>query len=543
MLPSAKKTDPSKERSRTAAKYVRGGRVGSRVRGGGGGKRRGCASNADRKTQGGAKTTTAPPANNVLCPANTLADHTRPAKHQPPSPPPSVWHPKHAHGAVVGTCESICPPGEAAERLEHNELRLYERTHGAVKRFRRSAAGRNQFEPFELRPPIVLQQTMAHLESLLQQSHFTQTRSDFFELYLFISDRFQAIRQDFVVQNVTFGDIYIEALEKQTRFHIVTFALIHDGCHRDKFDAKLACEQLMQCISPLKACLCEHGCRFANNHRGRAGDILGAWLLLNLGQHTLAQLLATLPTWVLTEHQQPRRSSSIGDDIFESESGLVLALKLAMFWQSRDFASFLRLAEPSPYGTDSNIPLSPLLRSVCIRYVTMARVQVLAAFDSALMKNQQVAIADISRVLRLSSTTVVKTLCRACGLGVVAGSTSERKTCDSSDKITFRCARDFEGKSVINGSVNNNQNDASASASTKQQQPHYSYDENGEQNALVWRPPRVNAFGAAAVVGSSDIVKALSFGVEIQPPLPLTDCDITESLGGMSLTTKDAWDD
>ena len=145
--------------------------------------------------------------------------------------------------AVVGTCELMCPQSEIDERVAHNELDDWERPEApdvdlrgaarslAVKRYKRSDAGSVQNVPELVRPPAVLRATLDHLEShvVRRQSIYSAAPGgvpDEAELatYMFLWDRFRAVRKDFILQNYTKGGLVdatvVDVFERMARYFI-----------------------------------------------------------------------------------------------------------------------------------------------------------------------------------------------------------------------------------------------------------------------------------------------------------------------------------
>ena len=112
-----------------------------------------------------------------------------------------------------------------------------------VKRFRRSAAGYDEQLPSDIRPPEVLQKTLAYLINEVvggpQPLGF---------VHKFVWDRTRSIRNDFSIQQVTKPDdlrIAIDCFERIARFHIVSLHLLsRPGQDNADFDSHQEREQL-----------------------------------------------------------------------------------------------------------------------------------------------------------------------------------------------------------------------------------------------------------------------------------------------------------
>ncbi|KAL3670355.1 hypothetical protein V7S43_004665 [Phytophthora oleae] len=131
-----------------------------------------------------------------------------------PAPPPAPV--PLQQGPIRGECEALCPPKEIVERARNQELSRFERPAAgceglqAVKKYRRAAAGRDVWDPSELRPPSMLLQTLRHLFTTVlpwTQSGFDAWKQrgsgqavEFLAVYHFVNDRVRSVRQDFTVQ-------------------------------------------------------------------------------------------------------------------------------------------------------------------------------------------------------------------------------------------------------------------------------------------------------------------------------------------------------
>jgi len=92
--------------------------------------------------------------------------------------------------AVVGTCDALCPPSEAAARPRHMlEAAVM------VKRYARRGAGMPPPPPVDVRTPSALLRATVHVASLARKGPRSDTHVDF------CCDRFRAVRQDFLLQN------------------------------------------------------------------------------------------------------------------------------------------------------------------------------------------------------------------------------------------------------------------------------------------------------------------------------------------------------
>ncbi|KAI8871519.1 hypothetical protein GQ42DRAFT_144557, partial [Ramicandelaber brevisporus] len=134
--------------------------------------------------------------------------------------------------SIVGTCQTMCPSYEIAEREFNNTVDRFEMIPDsnprrfdldkAVKKYVRSGAGKEEQVPSELRPEPVLKLTLDYLinEILAKHSDLSKTQS-------FLRDRMRAIIQDTTIQHLR-GKIAIELHEKITRFHILSLHVMSD---------------------------------------------------------------------------------------------------------------------------------------------------------------------------------------------------------------------------------------------------------------------------------------------------------------------------
>ncbi|KAJ8605750.1 hypothetical protein CTAYLR_008474 [Chrysophaeum taylorii] len=195
-------------------------------------------------------TTTTTAATAAAAARSTSPPQRRPARRRGPAPArPNGDEPPAA--AIVGTCEQMCPQSEIEERARHNELDAWEKPppaaflkssnnlevaarEFAVKRYKRSDAGSIQNVPELVRPPRVLLATLDHLEThVVSKATTTTTTSssssegsgdEGLSTYLFLWDRFRAIRKDFILQNYTKGGLVdetvVDVFERMARYFI-----------------------------------------------------------------------------------------------------------------------------------------------------------------------------------------------------------------------------------------------------------------------------------------------------------------------------------
>ncbi|KAG1713274.1 hypothetical protein DVH05_000994 [Phytophthora capsici] len=188
--------------------------------------------------------------------------------HVVPAPPPVALH----QGLIRGECQTLCPPKEFADRRRNQELSRFERPAAgceglqAIKKYRRAAAGRDVWDPSELRPSPVLLQTLRHLFTTVvpwPQSGFdawdqrgSARPAEFLAVYHFVNDRIRSVRQDFTVQRIE--DIsLVTALQQAARFYLLaglrSVQLVKGVKMEQDWSDKLNDEQLVSALSQLQA--------------------------------------------------------------------------------------------------------------------------------------------------------------------------------------------------------------------------------------------------------------------------------------------------
>lgn len=132
----------------------------------------------------------------------------------------------------------MCDPREAKDREESRDLSVFERIPGtgssehgntplvdydlAVKKFKRPAAGKS-IDPSTVRTP----ETLTRVVNYLVFSVLDRTEVDFREVFLFLSDRFRAVRGDFSCQGIK-TVAHVSALETIVRFHLYSMHALLD---------------------------------------------------------------------------------------------------------------------------------------------------------------------------------------------------------------------------------------------------------------------------------------------------------------------------
>jgi len=135
-------------------------------------------------------------------------------------------------GAIVGTCEEMCPSSERDRRQNMSDIQVFERVDPAnasltspelaVKRFARTV---DDPHASEFRTRGALTRTMEHLRRLLDR---TDVR--FGLVHKFLWDRYRSVRQDLYIQGITDG-FAIAIFEEIVRFHVLCE---HELCGEDQ---------------------------------------------------------------------------------------------------------------------------------------------------------------------------------------------------------------------------------------------------------------------------------------------------------------------
>ncbi|CAM9127913.1 unnamed protein product [Ectocarpus sp. 4 AP-2014] len=191
-----------------------------------------------------------------------------------------------------GTCMSMCPESERREREAEGALSSFEATEAtagasvsfrqrvadpnkAVKKYRRSAAGRDMHSPELLRPLSVLQITTQYLvqdvfavacsscssvSSQPRRDRGGNSSSLIAQAYIFVEDRLRAVRQDLTVQGLALEGTTgaAEVLQTMANFYILAGYLMSDEARirfkqaaTDVFDRHLHTRELQGVFSSL----------------------------------------------------------------------------------------------------------------------------------------------------------------------------------------------------------------------------------------------------------------------------------------------------
>ncbi|KAK3095711.1 hypothetical protein FSP39_017918 [Pinctada imbricata] len=194
---------------------------------------------------------------------------------------------------VRGSCQKMCPDNEIKLRIREKLVhplemvtrngRLEIDPDRIVKEYSRSAAGRHDPDPGDLRPASVLHQTV---EYLLQQVILTDTRP-WNEVYDFVFDRLRAVRQDMVIQNLN-GHDAIRILERIIRFLVFSGYRLSEE-EISVFDPTINNQHLQECMKRLLYIYREYDLQTDSRvnqdiHMDNRVEFECIYLLFNLGQ-------------------------------------------------------------------------------------------------------------------------------------------------------------------------------------------------------------------------------------------------------------------
>lgn len=187
---------------------------------------------------------------------------------------------------IVGTCDLMCPKKEAFMRQKENLLHKFEikagteshqrpefDPHKIVKCFNRSAAGSETANPTNLRPFPVLMKTIRYLYEDIFPMHVEKPLM----VYNFMFDRFRAVRQDAVIQNLSEKE-NIQLLEPIVRFLIYFGYLLVDE-DVSNYDSYINSTHTQECMKRLL--ICYDNC--SDTNQLNRWDIESAYILFNIG--------------------------------------------------------------------------------------------------------------------------------------------------------------------------------------------------------------------------------------------------------------------
>ena len=161
-----------------------------------------------------------------------------------------------------GNCEDMCPEYERYCRLDRNLVSQLELTDGEpdeykmVKEYVRSGADQEEPLPYELRPPEILERTMAYLATNIidlidtDEENDDELQTNIGEWYDFLWNRTRAIRKDITQQDLNSLSTVL-LMERCARFHIYSAHRFIEE-EMNIFDARINNENLVKSIQSLK---------------------------------------------------------------------------------------------------------------------------------------------------------------------------------------------------------------------------------------------------------------------------------------------------
>lgn len=155
-----------------------------------------------------------------------------------------------------GTCLFMCPLKETKWREKNKLLHAFEIKSGTekdpkadpdktVKQYSRSAAGKIQASAADLRPSSILLKTVNYLVNNIVMLDSVP----WIDIYNYVNDRLQAVRQDITIQGIEDNNCVI-IYEKCVRFYIISSYILCEETQL-KFDQYLNNQQLSICIEKL----------------------------------------------------------------------------------------------------------------------------------------------------------------------------------------------------------------------------------------------------------------------------------------------------
>ncbi|KAL4433632.1 hypothetical protein ABPG75_000073 [Micractinium tetrahymenae] len=250
-------------------------------------------------------------------------------------------------GAIVGTCEEMCPAPERERRSRLSDIQIFERPDPnnaaltspelAVKRFARTIDESNNAPEF-FRTRGALARTMQYLRNLLDRQAKQDARLGL--IHKFLWDRYRSVRQDLYIQGMD-DEFSVNIFEEVVRFHLLSE---HELCEEEAsitemegFNSHLNMEQMNKALISLNDMynkLAAAGRPARNEAEFRAYHLLGL-----MGQHGkfkgdqqafLSMLQAMRP--------EVRGSSPIQ-----------WVLKLQRAFAANNFVRFFTLVRQAPY--------------------------------------------------------------------------------------------------------------------------------------------------------------------------------------------------
>ncbi|KAK7248054.1 nucleoporin [Aureococcus anophagefferens] len=329
----------------------------------------------------------------------------RPRSPRSRSPAKIVQQEAGAADDLVGACLQFCPQDEIDERVRFKELDKYEKPPGheamdddelarraipfAMKKYKRSAAGDVQSVPEIVRPPDVLFAAFEHLAAhVIDDAAPGDSEDDQMTRYIFLWNRFRAIRKDFILQNYTTGGNVdarvVRVFEGMARYFIGIEQQLsgHPEWREGIAHGKHNAESLSETLSALLA-FYEMG-----KHAADAGDVLRNepeftqyWLIYFLDQEQGAEAGRLLTVLAL---KRP---------LLRESDAVRRAAEIKRCREERNYARFFGLVREAPY----------LVRCLAVaQYADGMRLDALEVMGKAYVKSEPYPAGELADLLCLS---------------------------------------------------------------------------------------------------------------------------------------------
>ena len=329
----------------------------------------------------------------------------RPRSPRSRSPAKIVQQEAGAADDLVGGCLQFCPQDEIDERVRFRELDKYEKPPGheamdddelarravplAMKKYKRSAAGDVQSKPEIVRPPDVLFAAFEHLAAhVIDDAAPGDSEDDQMTRYIFLWNRFRAIRKDFILQNFTTGGNVdarvVRVFEGMARYFIGIEQQLsgHPEWREGIAHGKHNAESLSETLSALLA-FYEMG-----KHAADADDVLRNepeftqyWLIYFLDQEQGAEAGRLLTVLAL---KRP---------LLRESDAVRRAAEIKRCREERNYARFFGLVREAPY----------LVRCLAVaQYADGMRLDALEVMGKAYVKSEPYPAGELADLLCLS---------------------------------------------------------------------------------------------------------------------------------------------
>ncbi|XP_020686186.1 SAC3 family protein C isoform X1 [Dendrobium catenatum] len=301
---------------------------------------------------------------------------------------------------LVGTCPDMCPAKERIQRERLRDLAVFERLNGnpvktspslAVKKFCRTLSS-NEVHSSDLRPTLVLQNTLKYLLSLMDSSEHP-----FEVVHDFVFDRTRSIRQDLSMQNII-NEEAIEMYEEMVKFHIIShqkLAKRRSGPDDSSSLHYLNMEQLTKCLLSLYEVYdINRRLQFINKHEM---EFHSFYILLHIG-YKIPIMKDSLSLW------------------FRHLSSPILHSKEMRF--ARTLLRYFRMGDYKRFFGILKTEASQLQLCLIEPFLNEARVQAISCINHSGYKLQPYPLEHLSEVLMIKEQEL-ESLCFECGLEVI----------------------------------------------------------------------------------------------------------------------------